>query len=544
MKILKNEKPLNLFSMLSLCVLVLSLTGCGGGEDEHDHTQGDSHADEPNAAAIMAAHKHEKTDETCFMCDPAKREKSRLWCRDHVRYEDRCWLCHPELEDKNRLYCKEHFLYEDECFLCHPELKNKDASTSDTTKNKVENHVEHDHGHQDSEATQTTKTGGLFCNEHNVAEIECAICQPDLTTSLKSGGSMKIRFASMHSADKAGVRTGLPRAAQATPSIEALCEVQYNHNTMAKVSPLADGVIRAVRHDVGDKVQAGDVLVELHSAQAATTKSHYLSALVERDIREQTFTREKRLFDQKIAAEKNYFEAQASHRAAELTVNNLKQQLMNLGYTTLEIQQIEKDQDTSANLVIRAPFDGTIVQRNAVIGEAKAIGQSVFTIADLSTRWLVLSVSSRHIAHVQKGKSVIATFEELPGLTVKGEITWVDTAIDSRSKMLQARALVEDNLQQIKTGLFGKASIITGSDQAVTLVPRDSVQRHEGASFVFVRNEPDLYSIRRVALGQTRGQSVEILDGVSATDSVVTDGSFIVMSEFLKSRLGAGCTDH
>ncbi|HAI13790.1 MAG TPA: efflux RND transporter periplasmic adaptor subunit [Phycisphaerales bacterium] len=543
MKFLNNEKPLNLFSILSLCVLVLSLAGCGG-EDEHDHAQGDSHADDPNAAAIMAAHKHESANETCFMCDPAKRDKGRLWCREHVRYEDRCWLCHPELEEKDRLYCKGHFLYEDECFLCHPEIQKKDGSASDTTTTNAQELAVNERGRQQSNTTQNAHAGGIFCNEHQVYEIECAICQPDLATSLKPGGSMKIRFASINSADKAGVRTGLPRATQATPSIEALCQVQYNHNTMAKVSPLADGVIRAVKYDVGDKVHAGDVLVELHSAQAATTKSQYLSALVERDIRQQTLVREKRLFDQKIASEKNYIEAQASHRTAELMANNLRQQLINLGYTTEEIQLVEKNQDTSANLVIRAPFEGTIVQRNAVIGEAKAIGQSVFTIADLSTRWLVLSVSSRHIAHVQKGKSIIATFEELPGLIVKGEITWVDTAVDSRSKMLQARALVEDDLQQIKTGLFGKANIITGSDQPVTLVPRDSVQRHEGASFVFVHNEPDLYSIRRVALGQTRGQSVEILDGVSATDPVVTDGSFIVMSEFLKSRLGAGCTDH
>ena len=403
MKLLSNRKTLNLFSMLSLCVLALSLTACGGGEEQQEEMHGDSQADEPNAAAIMSAHKHEIVDETCFMCDPAKRDKNRLWCREHVRYEDRCWLCHPELEDKARLYCKEHSLYEDECFLCHPELKKKDGSASDTTTIDAENHANHDLSSQQTNATQTAQTDGLFCNEHNVAEVECAICQPDLTASLKPGGSMKIRFASIHSAEKAGIRTGLPRATQATPSIQALCQVQYNHNTMAKVSPLADGVIRAVNHDVGDTVNAGDVLVELHSAQAATIKSQYLSALVERDIRHQTFTREKRLFEQKISAEKNYIEAQASHRAAELAVNNLRQQLINLGYTPQEVQKIEKDQDTSANLLIRAPFEGTIVSRDAVAGEAKASGQPVFTIADLSTRWLILSVPSRHIAHVQRG---------------------------------------------------------------------------------------------------------------------------------------------
>jgi cobalt-zinc-cadmium efflux system membrane fusion protein len=70
------------------------------------------------------------------------------------------------------------------------------------------------------------------------------------------------------------------------------------------------------------------------------------------------------------------------------------------------------------------------------------------------------------------------------------------------------------------------------------------VQRHENAPFVFVRNSDDLYSLRRVAVGSTRGDSVEVIAGLDQSDEVVTTGSFIVMSEFLKSRLGAGCADH
>lgn len=66
-------------------------------------------------------HKAAKAD--CFICNPALRDKGRLWCKEHARYEDRCFLCHPEIKEAGRLYCEEHGLYEDECLLCHPELK-------------------------------------------------------------------------------------------------------------------------------------------------------------------------------------------------------------------------------------------------------------------------------------------------------------------------------------------------------------------------------------------------------------------------------------
>jgi len=533
---------LAMYATFVMAGMLFLMTGCGEQEQGHAH-DGEAHAGEPSASAIMAAHKHDNPDETCFMCDPAKRDKGRLWCKEHVRYEDRCWYCHPELEDEDRLYCKEHFLYEDECFLCHPELKDGGAAP------EGDSHEGHeDHGHDGAAAGQhgdsDAHAGGLFCQEHGVYEIECAICQPDRANALKPGENLKVRFPSTASADKAGIRTSRPQSGQSTPAVEALCEVQYNLNTMARVTPLADGVIRSVARDVGDRVAAGEVLVELHSAQVASAKSDYLAAVVERDIRDQAFEREKRLREQNIAAEKDFLEAQAASRSAELAVNNLHQRLVNLGFTEDEITAIAKDQDTSARLVIRAPFEGTIVERDAVVGEAVSVGDSVFTVADLSSRWLVLSIPSRHITQVRTGQAVVARFDELPGVDVHGRITWIDTAIDPRSRMVKARALVTDGADQIKTGQFGKARVAIGDSRPATIVPRNAVQRHEGGTYVFVQNEADLFSIRRVALGQSDNQTVEVLAGLAPGEPVVSEGSFIVMSEFLKSRLGAGCADH
>lgn len=480
------------------------------------------------STATSAAHQHDPTGETCFICDPSKRDAGRLWCKEHGRYEDRCWLCHPELEEKGRLYCKEHFLYEDECFLCHPQLKTGAAAPA----HEPASNADHEHA------------GRLFCHEHGVAEIDCGICQPQRAASLEPGQSMKIRFPSITSAQKVGIQTKPPQVVSAAPGLQAFCEVQYNLNTMARVTPLAGGVIRRVGHDVGQHVAAGEVLVELHSAAAAAAKSDWLSAQVQREIRRQTFERERRLKEQNIAAEKDVLEAKVALRAAEVAVNNLRQNLVNLGFDDKQMAQIEREQDVSARLEVRAPFDGTLVERMAVVGEAAAVGDALFTIADLSSRWLVLSVPTSHLARLRVDQAVEARFDELPGLTIHGRITWIDTSIDPRSRMVRARALVTDGAEQIKTGLFGQARILTGKERPATLIPQGAVQRHEGNSFVFVQHEPDLFALRRVALGASVGERVEVLDGLEPVDPVVTEGSFIVMSEFLKSRLGAGCADH
>lgn len=516
---------------LALAAAVL-LSACGKSDDHAGHDHDDHGHGNANEAAVMAGfigvkHTHENAGETCFICDASKRDKGRLWCREHGRYEDRCWICHPELEDKDRLWCREHALYEDECFICHPELKNDQAS----------------HNAAPAGAAPVAKTASdeLFCHEHNLPERECGICQPDLAAALQPGENLKVRFPSDFAADKVGIRTQTPQAREISPTVSAYCETQYNLNALARITPLVDGVIRSVNADLGDQVSAGEILLEIHSAAVAEAKSAYLSAIVDHDIAKQSFDRLARLQEQSIGAEKDLLKAEGDFRSAKLSASNLRQRLLNLGLSSDEIETVEREQDTSARLAVRAPFAGTLVARAAVVGEAVKVGHELYTIADLSKHWLELSIPSNQAGHVKIGQSVEARFAELPGAKISGRIIWVDTAIDPTTRMVRARAIVEQPGERITAGLFGNARIVVGDGQSGSILPRSAVQRHEGADFVFVRDSKDLFALRRVAVGASRGDSVEIISGVEPDEQVVTQGSFIAMSEFLKSRLGAGC---
>jgi len=506
------------------------IVSCGGQpQDEHAH----EHKDDVFVAKM--AHTHEKAGDTCFICDASKRDKGRLWCNEHGRYEDRCWLCHPELEDKARLYCKEHHLYEDECHLCHPELEKK------TPAPKTSEHIKNE---ADVFTASVSSEPELFCNEHGVPEIECGICQPQLATSLQPGKSLLVRMPSKASADKVGIRSERPLEQASAPSIDVLCEAQYNKNAMTKITPLTAGIVQRVFADVGDQVFAGDVLAELHSAEVATAKSGYLSARVAFDIKAKTKDREKKLLAENISAQKEYIQAEGDFRIARLDVNNARQKLLNLGLNLETIAEIERTEDTSAMLQVRAPFAGTITERTAVPGQSLGFGEALFTLTDLSNRWLILSLPADRLSDVKTGMYVEAQFDELPGQIVKGQIVWIDTAVDTRTRLVQARVLATQGIQQVKSGLFGQAKILTDRSRSNLLVPREALQHHEQRPFVFVKQAADLYALRRVDVGAASAETVEILAGLQPDDAVVTSASFLVMSEFLKSRLGAGCTDH
>jgi len=464
---------------------------------------------------------HNVAKNKCFICNPSLREKGRLWCKEHDRYEDRCWLCHPDLEDKKRAFCEEHGLYEDECDFCNPGQNKKAANF--------------DHGKESS-------SQAIFCNEHNVAEIECGICHPELAATLDVGGSMKVRFSSKSSATKAGIVTKLPKRTMASPKIEALCRVNYNENQVALITPVVSGIIQHVFIDVGSKVKPGDVLVEIHSIEIAEAKTHFLSAIVDLGLKETTKKREKKLVDQKISATKEFLAADAAYQTALFNKNTAKQRLHNLGFDDKKIKLIESTLDRSSSLKMTAPFEGIIVSRDAVMGESVEPGKALFTLADLSTMWLELSIPVDQLEYVQEGLEVEATFQNLSGYTARGTLAWVDTSIDEGSRMLKARAIVTNN-GTLKKGLFGHALIKIGKAIPSYYISKDAMQKYERNPFVFVKVEDDLFDFRRVATGRKNGSTIEILSGIQEDSRVVVAGTFTVMSEFLKSRLGAGCVD-
>lgn len=519
MKLSRSRKASNLLA--GVIALGLTFSGCGGESSK------DTKPNNPASSSTSPdTHKHDTAGETCFICDPAKRDKGRLWCTEHARYEDRCWLCQPQLEEKGRLYCVEHSLYEDECFLCHPELVGDDDD---------KNSMLHPHEGEES---------GLFCHEHQVSESECGICQPQLTAQLQPGGELKVRFESPESATKAGVATVSAQLSSAQAHVNAVFETSYNENALAHITPFSSGIVGRVLADVGDDVRAGDVLVELRSSGVASAKSAFVTASVDLALKKSALDREQHLATKNISSAKDVQEAEAAHTFAELALETARQQLRNYGFTDVEIGSISDERDTSTTLFVRAPFSGTLVERNAVAGEAVEPGSALFTLAALDEMWLNLAFPADKAELLDVGAEVIATIGSDANMPVQGRLTWIGTAVDPRSRMLSARAVVDNSKRTIRAGVFGKARVSVGDATASVSVPRESIQRYESQPYVFVKLEEDLYSLRRVeTVNDSSSDHISVVAGLHPNEQVVATGAFTVMSEFLKSRLGAGCVD-
>jgi len=510
----------------SLLVLAGLVSSCKDGGESKSQS---------NASSKMA-HEH-PTGESCFIEDPSKREAGRLWCKEHGVYEDRCWECHPELRDETRPFCDEHGLYEDECHLCDPSRATKNAPAGQTTDGPVAT----SEGDKGADSDEKANGDVLLCNEHNLPEHECGICHPDLANTLPVGDSLAIRLASKRSADLAGVTTARPEQAEGASSIELLGEIQFDGNHLAKITPLAGGVITKINVDVGQEVEAGAILAVVNAPDVAEAKAAYLSAQAELQKWKAASKRQSQLFDDKIGSQRAMENAVASANRAQVTSRLARERLLNLGVTTA---QLRKMRDSRSALRLRAPFKGSVVNRTAVLGEAVDTSKALFEIADLSQMWVELSVPTEHAGSIREGTPIRVTLRALDQPPIEGQITWVSPLTDERTRMVRARGVLPNADRLLRHGMFANVSAQTSKSGQAMRLPASAIHQIDNHPFVFTKLEEDLYAARRVEVSR-RLPSDEflVLSGIRPEDEIVMTGGFSIKSALLAERLGAGCTD-
>lgn len=386
---------------------------------------------------------------------------------------------------------------------------------------KKDAHAGHDHA------------DGEVCPEHNVMELEDALCNPEGVSHLRPGEGMKIRLASPEVASRVGIATSLPLSAgeegAAWPG-----QVVFNRDRLARLSALAAGTVHKVRAGLGDRVQKGAVLAEIAAPEAASLRSELTAAESRRALAETVYQREKDLFEKGISSRQEYQQAEAELRQAESLVVRARQQTRDFGLG-----------GSGSTLTVRAPFAGAVVERTAAQGEAVAAGTPLFTLADLSTLWIEVSAPEDALLEMRSGQVVTASFAGLPGRSFPGKIFWVAPALDEKTRMLKALAEIDNRDGLLKSGLFGEIRPAGKVSTAGALaVPADALQSVDGQPFVFVRLAEDLFELRRVTAGRKANGTVTIPAGLNRRDQVVSAQAFALKSEVLRARLGASCADH
>jgi len=326
-------------------------------------------------------------------------------------------------------------------------------------------------------------------------------------------------------------------------------EVDLDLTGVVEISSAGSGRIQEIRHILGDRVQASDVLAVVQSSELGRAQADYLEARAKRNLAKQTHEREARLFERKISSEADSLAAEQQLAAAEATVSATRKRLELFGLDGAQIEAFAQT-DTAGEfgrLVLTAPVSGTIIEQNVVRGQLVDPTDALFRIADLTRVWVWCHVYESDIAALHErmasGGPVEAEVhvKAFPEETFKGSVDMVESRLDRDTRTLRVRLSVPNPQGKLKAGMFVTAFLGGRRSGQVLHVPETALLSDEGQHFVFVKLDEEFWLRRDVTVGATGNGDAEVLAGLDAGDIIATRGAFMFKSEVLKEKMGAGC---
>jgi len=130
-----------------------------------------------------------------------------------------------------------------------------------------------------------------------------------------------------------------------------------------------------------------------------------------------------------------------------------------------------------------------------------------------------------------------------PGETFSGAVDFVSPVMDEASRTAKLRIKASNPGGRLLAGMFVTVKMFLPGDEETAAVPETAVLEDEGRAFVFVHHHDDYYVRRPVETGRTWPDWTEIVVGLSGGETIVADGSFLMKSDVLRSKMGAGCAD-
>jgi membrane fusion protein, heavy metal efflux system len=297
----------------------------------------------------------------------------------------------------------------------------------------------------------------------------------------------------------------------------------------------------------GDTVTVGQPLFTVQAADMVQAQNDFISAATAlnkarsaQNLAEIIDKRQRLLYEGKAVPLKEVQNARAALdaaendvRSAEVALEAARNRLRILGKTDQEITDFQEKGTIDPATLITAPIAGTIVQRKVGPGQYVGSGSTdpVFIIGDLSTVWVVAFIRETEAPLVHVGQAIQFTVLAYPDRSFPANISYVAAALDPTTRRLLVRATVNNSAGLLKPEMFASVKILTGEGDNAVAVPRDAIIYEGEAARVWVVRDKDnekAIELRRIKVGLTNGNMVEVVKGLAPGDRVVTKGSLFI----------------
>ena len=317
--------------------------------------------------------------------------------------------------------------------------------------------------------------------------------------------------------------------------------VLANQDNEALVGSLVQGRVKKVFVKVGDYVKTGQVLMYVEGLEIGEIKAAYLTAKSNLELKKAGFERQKVLFSQKAVAQKTLLEAKSEYEKAQAEFNAADKKIHSIGLSDSDVMDaagLRAEEHTAGTLRIKAPISGIITERNVVIGQLIENSTNAFRIINTGSVWIDGQVTEKDINKITAKSEVTFISSSAPDVEAKGKLSYVGQVIDEKSRTMTIRAEFTNNNNRLKPQMFGELLVPVAQNYKAILIPAEAIVKIDNQDYVFIQKDAGTFQRRSIKTGSVQKGLVEIKEGLSEGEQVVTKGSFYLKSEMMKSQFG------
>ncbi len=311
-----------------------------------------------------------------------------------------------------------------------------------------------------------------------------------------------------------GVRTAYAVQRDLNQDIRTIGRVDYDEAKTSHIHTKFSGWVEKTHvNTTGQKVNKGDILLEIYSPLLVTAQEEYVDLYL-------------RLLD---AKKENRTSAIDN---LESTLSSTRKRLENFDISRDQIDRLENDQTIRKTLKIRSPFSGIVEKKHVQDGMEVKPGMNLYSISNISSVWVYADIYEYEVPWIQVGQNAKMTLSYIPGKEFLGKVEYIYPYLDAKTRTLKVRLSFPNEDYMLKPGMYSNVNISSVPVKNAIAVPAEAVMFSGKRNLVFIDLGEGRFVPRDVIVGIESGDGFyEIKEGLEAGEIVVTSAQFLLDSE-------------
>jgi cobalt-zinc-cadmium efflux system membrane fusion protein len=322
-----------------------------------------------------------------------------------------------------------------------------------------------------------------------------------------------------------------PAVAAQSVTIELPARLVWNEERTHRIYPAFAGRVLKLNADIGQSVKAGQVIATLASPEFGAAQADTAKAQADAQLNARALMRQRELFEAGIVSRKDLEQAEADAARAQAEVARAHARTSMYGSASGVDQQ----------LGLSSTVPGVVVERNLSAGlevrpdQGGPGTQALIVVTDPTSLWVHIDAHENDVASLKPGTTIAIVLPNFPGQSFQAKVAATGDFIDSNTRTIKVRAVVDNPQRLLKAEMLGTAKIERKLTAGV-LVPASAVQLRGNEHWAYVQTEPGTFEPRLVQLGYEGLQEVLVTSGLQAGELVVKDNSLLLAREFRNAQ--------